>query len=115
MRFGLTDGQPKTLGEIGKVCGVTREPIRQIESTAMSKLRHPSRSKVLRDYLDRPDRRLSAPGCNQRSSSARLADAQNAQIWTASVVIGIEPKSAPIGGSARVLLTTIDDAALLDG
>jgi Sigma-70, region 4 len=52
MRFGLTDGQPKTLGEIGKVYGVTRKRIRQIESTTMSKLRHPSRSKVLRDYLD---------------------------------------------------------------
>jgi RNA polymerase primary sigma factor len=52
MRFGLTDGQPKTLGEIGKVYGVTRERIRQIESKTMSKLRHPSRSKLLRDYLD---------------------------------------------------------------
>jgi len=52
MRFGLTDGQPKTLDEIGKVYGVTRERIRQIESRTMSKLRHPSRSKVLRDYLD---------------------------------------------------------------
>jgi RNA polymerase primary sigma factor len=51
MRFGLTDGQPKTLGEIGKVYGVTRERIRQIESKAMSKLRHPSRSNGLRDYL----------------------------------------------------------------
>src|ERR1700744_548574 len=52
MRFGLTDGQPKTLDEIGKVYGVTRERIRQIESNTMSKLRHPSRSKLLRDYLD---------------------------------------------------------------
>ena len=52
MRFGLTDGQPKTLDEIGKVYGVTRERIRQIESRTMSKLRHTSRSDVLRDYLD---------------------------------------------------------------
>jgi RNA polymerase primary sigma factor len=52
MRFGLNDGQPKTLDEIGKVHGVTRERIRQIESKVLSKLRHPSRSQVLRDYLD---------------------------------------------------------------
>ena len=52
LRFGLTDGEPKTLDEIGKIYGVTRERIRQIESKTMSKLRHPSRSKVLRDYLD---------------------------------------------------------------
>ena len=52
MRFGLAGGQPRTLDEIGKVYGVTRERIRQIESKAMSKLRHPSRSKALRDYLD---------------------------------------------------------------
>ncbi|EFV14513.1 RNA polymerase sigma factor [Segniliparus rugosus] len=52
MRFGLTDGQPRTLDEIGQVYGVTRERIRQIESKTMSKLRHPSRSQVLRDYLD---------------------------------------------------------------
>ena len=52
MRFGLTDGQPKTLEEIGKVYGLTRERIRQIEKKTMSKLRHPSRSEVLRDYLD---------------------------------------------------------------
>ena len=52
LRFGLTDGQPKTLDEIGKVYGLTRERIRQIESKTMSKLRHPSRSQVLRDYLD---------------------------------------------------------------
>jgi RNA polymerase primary sigma factor len=52
MRFGLTNGQPKTLDEIGKVYGVTRERIRQIESKTMSKLRHPSRSQDLRDYLD---------------------------------------------------------------
>jgi len=52
MRFGLTDRQPKTLDEIGKVYGVTRERIRQIEAKTMSKLRHPSRSQVLRDFLD---------------------------------------------------------------
>lgn len=52
MRFGLTDGQQKTLDEIGRVYGVTRERIRQIESKTMSKLRHPSRSQALRDYLE---------------------------------------------------------------
>jgi RNA polymerase primary sigma factor len=55
MRFGLTDGQPKTLDEIGQRYGVTRERIRQIESKIMAKLRHPSRSRLLRDYLDLPD------------------------------------------------------------
>ncbi|HEY1919396.1 MAG TPA: RNA polymerase sigma factor [Streptosporangiaceae bacterium] len=52
MRYGLADGRPRTLDEIGKAYGVTRERIRQIESKTMSKLRHPSRSQVLRDYLD---------------------------------------------------------------
>jgi RNA polymerase primary sigma factor len=52
LRFGLTDGQPRTLDEIGHVHGVTRERIRQIETKTMSKLRHPSRSQALRDYLD---------------------------------------------------------------
>ncbi|AFU71227.1 RNA polymerase sigma factor [Bifidobacterium asteroides DSM 20089] len=52
MRYGLEDGQPKTLDDIGRVYGVTRERIRQIESKTMSKLRHPSRSQTLRDSLD---------------------------------------------------------------
>jgi RNA polymerase primary sigma factor len=52
MRFGLADGQPRTFDEIGKVYGVSRERIRQIESKAMYKLRHPSRSKLLRDFLE---------------------------------------------------------------
>jgi RNA polymerase primary sigma factor len=52
LRFGLADGQPRTLEEIGQVHGVTRERIRQIETTTMAKLRHPYRSKILRDYLD---------------------------------------------------------------
>jgi RNA polymerase primary sigma factor len=52
LRFGLADGQPRTFDEIGKVYGVTRERIRQIESKTMYKLRHPSRSKLLRDFLD---------------------------------------------------------------
>jgi RNA polymerase primary sigma factor len=52
LRFGLKDGRPRTLDEIGQVYGVTRERIRQIESKTMSKLRHPSRSQGLRDYLE---------------------------------------------------------------
>ena len=52
MRFGLTGARPATLDEIGRVYGVTRERIRQIEAKTMSKLRHPSRTEVLRDYLD---------------------------------------------------------------
>jgi RNA polymerase primary sigma factor len=52
LRFGLTDGRPRTLDEIGQVHGVTRERIRQIEIKTMSKLRHPARSRILRDYLD---------------------------------------------------------------
>ena len=52
LRFGLTDGRPRTLDEIGRVYGVTRERIRQIEARSMAKLRHPARSQTLRDYLD---------------------------------------------------------------
>jgi RNA polymerase primary sigma factor len=52
LRFGLTDGRPRTLDEIGRVYGVTRERIRQLEARSMAKLRHPARSQKLRDYLD---------------------------------------------------------------
>ncbi len=52
LRFGLEDGRPRTLEEVGKVFNITRERIRQIEAKALRKLRHPSRSKKLRDYLD---------------------------------------------------------------
>ena len=52
LRFGLDDGQVRTLEEVGKVFGVTRERIRQIESKTLAKLRHPMRSQPLRDYLD---------------------------------------------------------------
>jgi RNA polymerase primary sigma factor len=52
LRFGLVGGPPRTLDEIGQIHGVTRERIRQIESKTMAKLRHPSRSQALRDYLD---------------------------------------------------------------
>lgn len=52
LRFGLDDGRPRTLEEVGKVFNVTRERIRQIEAKALRKLRHPSRSKKLKDYLD---------------------------------------------------------------
>ncbi len=52
LRFGLDDGRPRTLEEVGKEFHVTRERIRQIEAKALRKLRHPSRSKKLKDYLD---------------------------------------------------------------
>ena len=52
LRFGLEDGRPRTLEEVGKEFNVTRERIRQIEAKALRKLRHPSRSKKLRDFLD---------------------------------------------------------------
>jgi RNA polymerase primary sigma factor len=51
-RYGLTDGQPRTLDQIGQVYAVTRERIRQTEAKTIAKLRHPSRSQALRDYLD---------------------------------------------------------------
>jgi RNA polymerase primary sigma factor len=52
LRYGLSDGRPRTLDEIGQVYGVTRERIRQIEAKTMTKLRHPARSRSLRDYLN---------------------------------------------------------------
>ena len=52
LRFGLEDGQVRTLEEVGREFNVTRERIRQIESKALRKLRHPSRSKRLRDFLE---------------------------------------------------------------
>jgi RNA polymerase primary sigma factor len=52
LRFGLMDGHPRTLEEVGREFGVTRERIRQIESKTLAKLRHPSRALLLREYLD---------------------------------------------------------------
>ncbi len=60
LRFGLADGHPRTLEEVGKEFGVTRERIRQIESKTLAKLRHPSRSSKLKDFLEELDvRRLT--------------------------------------------------------
>ena len=93
MRFGLTDGQPKTLDEIGKVYGVTRERIRQIESKTMSKLRHPSRSQVLRDYLDY-DGRGSRPR-HARRVAARVCARATRQflLWVESCTLGVRRPS----------------------
>ena len=52
LRYGIDDGHPRTLEEVGKEFGVTRERIRQIEAKALRKLRHPQRSKKLKDYID---------------------------------------------------------------
>ena len=52
LRYGIDDGKPRTLEEVGKEFNVTRERIRQIEAKALRKLRHPSRSKKLKDFLD---------------------------------------------------------------
>ena len=88
LRFGLTDGQPRTLDEIGQVYGVTRERIRQIESKTMSKLRHPSRSQVLRrlpgltgEQADRPGPR--PPRCADAAGGLgrRRAD-QHVGYWS---------------------------------
>ncbi len=81
LRFGLVDGQPRTLEDVGKKFGVTRERIRQIESKALSKLRHPSRSQKLRDYLRSPLLALRGRGDREtaavalvRATRALLAD-----------------------------------------
>ncbi|NUT37283.1 MAG: hypothetical protein HOV79_29915 [Hamadaea sp.] len=66
LRFGLNDGLPRTLEEIGDAYGITRERVRQIESKVMSKLRHPSRSDVLRDYLFLDDLRRLPDGLRRR-------------------------------------------------
>jgi RNA polymerase primary sigma factor len=69
MRFGLKDGEEKTLDAIGRVYGVTRERIRQIESKTMKKLRHPSRSQVLREYLSLRDHSESSVAVNDGPES----------------------------------------------
>jgi RNA polymerase primary sigma factor len=78
MRFGLADGQDRTLDEIGKVYGVTRERIRQIQVKTMSKLRHPSRSQVLRDYLESDG---LDPDTSPSTSTDEKPDSENETDW----------------------------------
>ena len=85
LRFGLDDGRARTLEEVGKEFNVTRERIRQIEAKALRKLRHPSRSRKLKDYLDKKmniSKRLSRLAAMVTEGS-RLADVGN-RSWICS-------------------------------
>ena len=83
LRFGLADGRVRTLDEIGAVYGVTRERIRQIESKTMSKLRHPSRSQVLRDYLD--CRLAQGAGAADQAAICRTATSRPSGSWSVNI------------------------------
>lgn len=93
LRFGLEDGHPRTLEEVGREFGVTRERIRQIESKTLAKLRHPSRSsklKVISRIRERPDR----PGCPRpRCCGHLLLHAKTLEKWSQSRVLGFRNDS----------------------
>ncbi len=93
LRFGLIDGHPRTLEEVGREFGVTRERIRQIESKTLSKLRHPSRSQKLRDYLEEALRRfLTASGrCRRQGRRAGLVRRRSAVAEHADLVGLVRP------------------------
>jgi DNA-binding CsgD family transcriptional regulator len=98
MRFGLTDGQPKTLDEIAQVYGVTRERIRQLESKTMSKLRHPSRSELLRHFLldsgDTRENGQARPSIAQEAARRWRNEAAE-RMWRS--ILGSHPRQLPIG------------------
>ena len=102
LRFGLEDGRPRTLEEVGKEFNVTRERIRQIEAKALRKLRHPSRSKKLRDFLDLigAPRACAAGGRGLRAPAVQPAPAHRIQANGEGFRVSASPEPSFFAGGA---------------
>jgi len=110
LRFGLTDGHPRTLEEVGREFGVTRERIRQIESKTLAKLRHPSRAQMLREYLDlcwpRGSHRNPGPAGPGRHETQVPRGSQSA--WSQPALVSASPGlSQPWSQPAPVLVSGV--------